>query len=189
MAVKDRKEREREARRSQILQAALDVFSEKGYEKTTMDEIAERAELSKGILYYYFQNKEDLFYELIAREAEKYYTSAYELIKDVNNHREFFSRLFQFHISYFQENRKLLGLIFPFGKSSPVFTNDKIKDRVSAIRNPILKKVTELRGEEGIVMFEFFWSYIIGLSVKMEQGHDVKKESELFQKMLKGVLK
>lgn len=189
MAIKDRKEREREERRRQILDAALQVFSRKGYEKTTMDEIAEKAELSKGVLYYYFHNKEDLFYELIIRESEKFYLKAFEKIKDMKDHREVFSTLFNFHISYFKDKKEILALIFPFGKSSPVFTNEKIRERISHIRKPIADKIIELRGDEGVVMFELFWSYIIGLSIKMEQGRDIKREAELFQKMLKGVLK
>jgi len=189
MAIKDRKKREREERKRQIMEAALQVFSRKGYEKTSMDEIAEKAELSKGVLYYYFHNKEDLFYEIIVRESEKFYLKAYEKIKDLKDYRDVFSALFQFHISYFSDKKEILGLIFPFGKNSPVFTNEKIRERISHIRKPFVEKIKELRGDEGMVMFEFFWSYIIGLSVKMEQGRDIEKEAELFQKMLKGVLK
>jgi len=48
-------------RRRTILTAAQDVFDARGYESATMDEIAEKANISKGNLYNHFQNKLDLF--------------------------------------------------------------------------------------------------------------------------------
>jgi AcrR family transcriptional regulator len=56
-----RKERERLAHRREIIQAARIVFAEKGFEKATLEEIAERAEFGKGTLYNYFDNKDSLF--------------------------------------------------------------------------------------------------------------------------------
>lgn len=52
---------DREQRQSQLLESAIEVFAERGYQATTMDEIAERAGVSKGMLYIYFKNKEALF--------------------------------------------------------------------------------------------------------------------------------
>lgn len=60
MGTHERKEREREHRREDILDAAQHVFFEKGLPTATMDEIAEIAELSKGTLYLYYKSKEDL---------------------------------------------------------------------------------------------------------------------------------
>lgn len=60
MGTKERKERERKRRKDQILTAAIELIEEQGFERTTMDEIAERAELSKGTLYLYFKDKSTL---------------------------------------------------------------------------------------------------------------------------------
>ncbi|MFO8082732.1 MAG: TetR/AcrR family transcriptional regulator [Desulfobacterales bacterium] len=67
MGIEERKERERERRRQQIMVAAKRVFSEKGFNKTTMEDIAREAELSTGTLYLYFKNKEELFASLSFR--------------------------------------------------------------------------------------------------------------------------
>ncbi len=67
MGIQERKEREKEKRRQQILTAAKKVFSEKGYNKTTMEDIAKKAELSPGTLYLYFKNKEELYASLSLR--------------------------------------------------------------------------------------------------------------------------
>ncbi|REE28305.1 TetR/AcrR family transcriptional regulator [Methanothermobacter thermautotrophicus] len=57
-----RRERERERRREQIIRAAEKAFFARGYDRVTMDEIAEEAEVNKALLYYYFKNKESLFF-------------------------------------------------------------------------------------------------------------------------------
>lgn len=60
MGVAERKEREKQQRKEEIVKAAEEVFFSKGFDKSTMDDIAEQAELSKGTLYLYFKSKEDL---------------------------------------------------------------------------------------------------------------------------------
>ncbi|MEX2574427.1 MAG: TetR/AcrR family transcriptional regulator [Balneolaceae bacterium] len=60
MGTKERKEKERKRRKEQILSAAIGLVKEQGFDKTTMDQIAERAELSKGTLYLYFRDKSAL---------------------------------------------------------------------------------------------------------------------------------
>jgi len=60
-----KKEKKTEARRKQILDAAIEVFSQKGYAAATMPEIAESAGLAAGTLYLYFPNKRELFIESV----------------------------------------------------------------------------------------------------------------------------
>jgi AcrR family transcriptional regulator len=67
MGIQERKERERERRRQQIMVAAKRVFSVKGFNKSTMEDIAKEAELSPGTLYLYFKNKDELYASLSIR--------------------------------------------------------------------------------------------------------------------------
>ncbi|RLB99636.1 MAG: TetR/AcrR family transcriptional regulator, partial [Deltaproteobacteria bacterium] len=67
MGIQERKERERERRRQQIIVAAKRIFKEKGFGRATMEDIAKEAELSPGTLYLYFKNKEDLYASLSLR--------------------------------------------------------------------------------------------------------------------------
>ena len=60
-----RKEREREFHRRFILERAVTLFADHGFEATTMDMIAEAAEVSKGTVYNYFSSKQELFRILI----------------------------------------------------------------------------------------------------------------------------
>src|SRR5947207_409360 len=52
-------------RQQEILEAAARVFHEKGYESTSIQDIADEVGILKGSLYYYIRSKEDLLYEII----------------------------------------------------------------------------------------------------------------------------
>lgn len=67
MGIKERKAREKGRRRQQIMNAAKRVFSEKSFNRATMEDIAREAELSPGTIYLYFKNKEELFASLSLR--------------------------------------------------------------------------------------------------------------------------
>ena len=70
MGIAERKEREKEQRRKDIIDAAEQIFFSRGFESATMDEVAEMAELSKGTLYLYFRSKEDLQFAIFMRGSE-----------------------------------------------------------------------------------------------------------------------
>ena len=65
MTTKERREREKEERRQSILQAAREVFFEHGFHHATVDSVAERAEVSKGTVYLYFESKETILAHLL----------------------------------------------------------------------------------------------------------------------------
>jgi AcrR family transcriptional regulator len=67
MGIQERKEREKERRRQQIMVAAKRVFSVGGFSKSTMEDIAREAELSPGTIYLYFKNKDELYASLSVR--------------------------------------------------------------------------------------------------------------------------
>jgi TetR/AcrR family transcriptional regulator len=70
MGIHERKLREKENRVRQITDAAEDIFFSKGVETATMDEIAERAEISKGTVYLYFKSKAELVATVFGRALD-----------------------------------------------------------------------------------------------------------------------
>lgn len=70
MGTEERKAREKERRRKQIVDAAERIIFSKGLEQATMEEIAEEAELSKGTLYLYFENKTELYLAITQRGSD-----------------------------------------------------------------------------------------------------------------------
>lgn len=70
MSQEDRKPKNPENTRNRILDAALDVFSNKGYHDTKVDDIVEVSSTSKGSIYFHFPNKQTIFLALVDKFAE-----------------------------------------------------------------------------------------------------------------------
>ncbi len=109
MGIQERKEREKEHRREEILNAAQRVFFEKGLQTATVDEIAEAAELSKGTLYLYYKSKEDLYLAVMMRGMEILYnmfnriaSSQEPTVVKIVNMAEAYYEFFQKHRNYFR---------------------------------------------------------------------------------------
>lgn len=64
MSIQERKDREKTMRRQQIQNAAKELFILKGFHSTTIEEIAQKAELSPATIYLYFKNKDELYANL-----------------------------------------------------------------------------------------------------------------------------
>ena len=74
--------RRKDARPQEILEAALQVFAEKGFAAARMDEIAERARVSKGTIYLYFESKEAVFRALIQATLVRRVADMVALVRD-----------------------------------------------------------------------------------------------------------
>lgn len=83
-----RKEKELQLRHQIIIEAASELFSVKGYNNTTMDEVAEKAELAKATLYKLFPAKEDLYYKVIENVFEQFNLIAENAMKKDNKLKE-----------------------------------------------------------------------------------------------------
>jgi len=77
-----RREREKVRQREELLAAALDLFSQKGYHNVSMHEVAERAEFAVGTLYKFFKNKEDLYKALIMAKAAEYHRALKDALSE-----------------------------------------------------------------------------------------------------------
>ena len=55
-----------------IIEAAVEIFAQKGYERATVDEIAAKANLAKGTIFYNFKTKEDIFFAIIEQGTENF---------------------------------------------------------------------------------------------------------------------
>lgn len=71
MAKSKRREIIKERHKQEIIEAALYLFGRKGYKDTTIEEIAEHAQFSKGAIYSYFESKKELFYEILKALFDK----------------------------------------------------------------------------------------------------------------------
>lgn len=67
MGINERREKEKEIRRNDIIDAAERTFFTKGYDQATMDDVAKEAEFSKRTVYVYFNSKEQIYFEIMIR--------------------------------------------------------------------------------------------------------------------------
>ena len=74
--------RRKDARPDEIIAAALDLFVERGFATTRLDDVATRAGVSKGTLYLYFENKEDLFKAVVRGNIVPVLLHGEQLLKD-----------------------------------------------------------------------------------------------------------
>lgn len=105
----------KERRRDDILSAARRVFAEKGYHDTTMADVARAAELSYGLVYWYFDSKEALFISLMDSEelALRNHIDAATAALDPNpRSEEAFRTAVQATFEFFEADRVVAKLLF-----------------------------------------------------------------------------
>lgn len=103
MGTQQRKQREREQRKRQIIKAAEKVFFNKGFTQSTIAEIAEAAELSKGTLYLYFRNKNELCLAIILKAFQLISKLLSDLLVSRLSGLEMVERLPQLFINFSQQ--------------------------------------------------------------------------------------
>jgi AcrR family transcriptional regulator len=103
VGITERREREKEQRKNDIIDAAERVFFDKGHEIATMDDVANEAELSKGTLYLYFKNKEDLYLAIHLRGNKILHTLIEKAVKNNKSGIEKTRSVGAAYVEYFQK--------------------------------------------------------------------------------------
>jgi AcrR family transcriptional regulator len=104
-----------EETRTQILQTALDLFRERGFDETTIRDIASASGLSLGAAYYYFPSKEAIvgaYYEYVQREHQARARAAFVGAADLHQRLR---AAFHTKIDIVQADRRLLRALFRYG--------------------------------------------------------------------------
>jgi len=110
-----RKEREREARREAILDAAARVFSRKSFHEATLEEIAAEAELAKGTLYNYYKDKPDIFASLLARGMAEFQDNLLRVLDDRGSLEDLLRRILETSIRSMNDHKYMLRMIMTAG--------------------------------------------------------------------------
>ncbi|TCP70198.1 TetR/AcrR family transcriptional regulator [Baia soyae] len=136
-----------------ILQAAVEVFSDQGFDQAKMDDIAQAAGVAKGTIYYHFKSKEDLFTGLMDEGMEKLIGCAKRHIDSEDSPVDQMHGLIRAHSQFFMENGKLAKLLLneAFG------TKERQQKFRASIREYI--QLIELLIERGIATGDFQFDY------------------------------
>jgi len=150
----NRKERERLARRKEILSSALRLFSQKGYHQTSMSEIARASEFSIGSIYNFFKNKEELFFSLFKEEVEEIEKRVLREIFKKERAKEKLNILLDALFSYFEEHWEAFVVLALNRQSFEVGLKDNLFQMVHLKHLQFIKTVKEII-EQGIKEREF----------------------------------
>ena len=110
MRTLSRKERERESHRRAVLDAAEEVFAEKGFHDATVQEIAERAEFAVGTIYTMFEGKIAIYQELVEMRAREYVEQVHATIRQLDDPRQKVSAIIAAKLRFFDERRRFFRI-------------------------------------------------------------------------------
>ena len=111
MTIAKRKERQKEELKAKILQTAKELFMEKGFEETSIRNIAEKIDYSPTTIYLYFKDKDDIFYAL-RREGFVLLNQYFRVLEHVSDPYERLKALSTAYINFALENSEFYDLMF-----------------------------------------------------------------------------
>ena len=177
-----------------ILAAAKRLFAHRGFQETSMSDIAEACELGKATLYYYFPNKEELYREIIRSHTEEYYRLLTESIAEVDQPGEMVRHLVHEFVDMAYQDPDFFQLLFPLGKSAPeLHGRSRVQlDEERQFRQPLEERIQAVLSKAGIdlpasTLSGLIWSYLSGLGMKIVQGagrQQLECEAESFLRMV-----
>lgn len=186
MALKERRIRERQKRRDQILDAAKTLVLEKGVFSVSVQQIAEASELSVGTIYLYFRSKEEIFAAL----QEDILTLLYEKIQTAaglgGSCREKLVNIVEAYRDFSVRQKQYFDVINYFLSPSDIIFPHELKHEIDLHGNKILSLVSGVI-EEGITSGEFarvnshrcsiiLWGTIHGLIQLRKMGNTMFKD-------------
>lgn len=129
-----------DARRSQILDVAIDVFGKAGYYGASMNDIAEAAGVTKPVLYQHFDSKSDLYAALLEEVGNRLLRAIAEATRSAKNGREQTELGFQAYFRWVANRHDEFMLLFGGGARHSEFaaTINRITDTAAAAIDPLI---------------------------------------------------
>lgn len=129
---------------NKILKNSLKVLSKNGYENTTIANIAKESGVSRGILHYYFSNKEDLVSKVLAYASENIIQST---IKDIRGKtvEEIADNIIKDSIQSFKENPDFFAFLFEMWCASR--RSEKIKNELIICSGRVTNSIKKILDE------------------------------------------
>jgi len=154
--------------RSRILEAALAVFRERGFERATMREIAAAAGVAVGAAYYYFESKDAIVMAFYGRAQEEM-RPAIQLALDNSSTLETRLRaIIQHKLDYFLPNRRLLGALT--SHTDPEHPLSPFSDNTAAIREADIAHFERAVVDSHVKLPADIWPYLPRLLWMYQMG-------------------
>jgi len=140
----------KQSTKGRILDAALDLFYEKGFHLATVEDISERAGVGKGTLYRYFANKGALFNELIKSRVEDLERSAQAVLDGQDDVLTMITKYIRIYFEFFDHNKRLYRLIL----QERMDLTDQVQElyvKKVMRRIPLLKRKIREASQQGVL--------------------------------------
>lgn len=124
-----------------LLESALHHFSEKGYAGTSIREIIESAGVTRPVLYYYFENKEDLFRRLVEMKFAEYVGQVRDVIDRYQNTRERLREIMKASFLLAEEELQVVQLILQVFFSPPAQGPPLDRNRLGRKRFKLIEEI------------------------------------------------
>ena len=134
----------RSARRAQLLEAALEVFVAQGYHAAAMDDIADRAGVSKPVLYQHFPGKLELYVALLDRSCDTIIEACKEALASTDDNKLRVTATVQVFYDYVAGARGAFRLVF----ESDLTNEDAVRARVDRVTHSCAEAIAEVIHED-----------------------------------------
>jgi len=125
---------ERQQKEKQIIQSAIRLFSSKGYHATKMDDVAKQAKMSKGLIYFYFKNKEDLYMAVTKKAYDELRNVFKETAKPKDKKgMDVVMDLVNNFIKFTSENRMFHEAIMNFMGIITLYNDEKLRSKIDPL--------------------------------------------------------
>lgn len=176
-------------RRAQIMSVALGLFFNKGYKNTTMSDIAQSANISKGLIYHYFKSKAELLFS--------YQSQLDACLDEINSYSSAKEAIQEFGRRFLLDELDESGYIPPLQIYVIVFVKGEMDDPAYMSKNPLYQdfgrnffgplfekgmKAGEFKRGNAALFGDVYWHYLLGTVLDIAETHGTKKKlPDLFQ--------
>ena len=134
----------RTARRAQLLEAALEVFVAQGYHSAAMDDIADRAGVSKPVLYQHFPGKLELYLALLDQSCDTIIEACKDALASTDDNKLRVTATVQVFYDYVAGARGAFRLVF----ESDLTNEDAVRARVDRVTHSCAEAIAEVIHED-----------------------------------------
>ena len=134
----------RRARRAQLLSAALEVFVAQGYHAAAMDDIAERAGVSKPVLYQHFPGKLDLYVALLDQSCDQIISAAAKALESTDDNKQRVTATMHAFYDYVADAEGAFRLVF----ESDLTNEPAVRARVDRVTTECAKLIAHVIADD-----------------------------------------
>jgi len=110
-----------ERKKQLILKVATEVFAEKGFNKTKIAQIAQKARIAEGAIYHYFENKEDLLFSIPEERMENFLSGLHESLEGMRGAFNKIRKIIWYQLNFFEKNHDYVLILLQNIRQNPRF--------------------------------------------------------------------